>query len=204
MTIVFASHNKDKIEEMRRIFSDAAKDHEITVLGAGDVGVGDVEETGTTFEENALIKARAVADAGYIAIADDSGLCVDALGGEPGVFSKRWSGGTPAENNQMMLEKLKDVPTEKRGAHFVSVIACVLPDGSEPIIAEGKCSGIIAEESRGNGGFGYDPVFLIPSLGKTFAELTPEEKNEISHRGKAMRELQKRLPEIIERAKALR
>ncbi|MBR5187247.1 MAG: RdgB/HAM1 family non-canonical purine NTP pyrophosphatase, partial [Clostridia bacterium] len=146
----------------------------------------DIVEDGETFEDNALIKARTVAKLGYIGVADDSGLCVDALNGEPGVYSARYAGGhDDVDNNRKLLENMKDVPTEKRGAHFVSVIACVFPDGRE-IVARGECPGTMLFDYRGNGGFGYDPLFLYEPMGKTFAEMNAEEKNAISHRARAM------------------
>ena len=165
MKLVLASQNKKKIKEMNEILSQLG----IEVCSQAEAGVDiEVEETGTTFEENSLLKAKAVMEAsGMPAIADDSGLCVDALNGAPGVYSARYGG-----------EGLDD--TQR-----VSVITCCFPNG-DVITARGECPGTIAFAPMGEGGFGYDPVFFIPGLKKTFAQLTAEEKNAISHRGKAL------------------
>ena len=155
-----------------------------------DAGVDvEVEETGTTFAENSLLKAQAVFDAtGLATVADDSGLMVDALGGAPGVYSARYGGlHTDAERIALLLENMKDVPDEKRTAQFVCAVTCLLPDGRK-IAVQGVCPGVILRAPRGEGGFGYDPVFYLPEFGKTFAELAGEEKNRISHRGRALRE----------------
>ena len=190
MKIVLASHNKKKINELRVLLSEYKERlGEITVLSMEDVGIyDDVEETGTTFEENALIKAKAGAESGYISIADDSGLSVDALGGAPGVYSARFAG-EPCDddkNNALLLEKLQNVPDEKRTGRYISSIACVFPDG-RILVTEDSCEGVILREPHGNGGFGYDPYFYFEEYGKTFAELTLEEKNRVSHRAKAFR-----------------
>ena len=190
MKIVLASHNKKKINELRVLLSEYSERlGEITVLSMEDVGLYDeVEETGTTFAENALIKAKAGAESGFIAIADDSGLAVDALNGAPGVYSARFAG-EPCDddkNNALLLKKLEDVPDEKRTGRYVSSIACVFPDG-RVLMTEDSCEGIILRAPRGNGGFGYDPYFYFEDFNKTFAELTLEEKNSISHRAKAFR-----------------
>lgn len=159
---------------------------EFCVLTAEDVGeCDDIEETGSTFEENAKIKASALSGRGYVAIADDSGLEVDALGGAPGVFSARYSGNGDEGNNQKLLSELSDVPDEKRTARFVSVICCILPDGRE-ITCRGECKGKILRAPRGEHGFGYDPLFFYEPFGRSFAELSPDEKNSISHRGNAL------------------
>ncbi len=189
MNIVLASRNAHKIRELQAFLS--AVDPSITILSLDDIGfVGDIEEDGTTFEENALIKARAVAKRGYIGVADDSGLEVDALNGAPGVYSARYAGehGDDHKNNQLLLENLKDTPDDKRTAHFVSVIACAFPeDQHAPIVCRGTCPGTILHAYRGTGGFGYDPLFYYAPFDKTYAEMTPDEKNQISHRANAMK-----------------
>ena len=190
---IVASHNLHKLEELREILVPLG----FSVVGPDDVGgISEPEENGTTFEENALIKARsACKETGLAAIADDSGLCVDALDGAPGIYSARFAGtGNSDDNNALLLEKLKNVPYDKRTAHFVSCIACVFPDGRE-FTVRGECKGNIATEPEGSGGFGYDPVFLVPELGATFSELSSEEKNRISHRGKALRLFAQKLNE---------
>lgn len=189
--IVMSSNNMHKIKEieafLRELCPNDKNGEPFEILSLANIGyTADIVEDGETFEENALIKARTVAKLGYIGIADDSGLCVDALNGEPGVYSARYAGGhDDADNNRKLLENMKDVPTEKRGAHFVSVIACVFPDGRE-IVARGECPGTILFDYRGNGGFGYDPLFLYEPMDKTFAQMNAEEKNAISHRARAM------------------
>ena len=196
MKLVLASKNQKKLVEMRDILSHMG----VEVCLQSDVGVDvDVEETGTTFEENSLLKARAVMEAsGLPAIADDSGLCVDALGGAPGVYSARYGG--PGLDDvgryRLLLENMKGQP---RGAKFVSVITCCFPNG-DVLTARGECPGTIAFAPMGEGGFGYDPVFFIPSLKKTFAQLTAEEKNAISHRGKALEAFQVKLREYLEKS----
>lgn len=195
MKLVLASKNKKKLVEMNEILSHLG----IEVCSEAEAGVDvEVEETGTTFEENSLLKARAVMEAsGLPAIADDSGLCVDALGGAPGVYSARYGG--PGLDDvgryRLLLENMKGQP---RGAKFVSVITCCFPNG-DVLTARGECPGTIAFAPMGEGGFGYDPVFFIPSLKKTFAQLTPEEKNAISHRGKALEQFQKELERYLKK-----
>lgn len=184
MKLVLATRNRGKVREMRTILGAAG----IEVLSEDELGAAvEVEETGTTFEENSLLKARAVLGAcGLASAADDSGLVVDALGGDPGVYSARYGGKkTDAERIGLLLRNLRDVPEEKRTARFVCVVTCCFPDG-RVVTARGECEGRIAFSPRGSDGFGYDPVFLVPSLGRTFAELTAEEKNAISHRGRAL------------------
>ena len=189
--IVMASNNRHKIKEieafLRKLCPNDKNGEPFEILSLADIGfTDDIVEDGDTFEANALIKARSVARLGYIGIADDSGLCVDALNGEPGVYSARYAGGhDDADNNRKLLENMKDVPKEKRGAHFVSVIACMFPDGRE-LVARGECPGTMLLDYRGNGGFGYDPLFLYEPMDKTFAEMNAEEKNAISHRARAM------------------
>ena len=190
---VLATHNPGKLKEMAQILE---KFH-VEVVMPADLGVDvDVEETGTTFAENAMLKAKAVcAASGLPAIADDSGLCVDALQGAPGVYSAR-SGGEgldDAGRNRLLLENMRG---QARGAKFVSVITCCFPNG-DVISARGECPGTIAFAPMGEGGFGYDPLFFIPHLKKTFAQLTPEEKNAISHRGKALEAFKVKLEEYL-------
>lgn len=159
------------------------------ILTLDELGVtDDVEENGTTFEENALIKARVGASLGYLSVADDSGLEVDALNGEPGVYSARYSGehGNDEGNNQLVLKKLLGVPTEKRGARFVAAIACVFPDGRS-FTVRGTVEGRILNEAEGENGFGYDPIFYSNEAKCSFGVYPPEEKNKISHRARALR-----------------
>ncbi len=202
MRVFLASGNAKKIGEMQRILAEHVPD--IEVLGTGDVdGYVEPVEDQPTFEGNALLKARAgVAATGLPSIADDSGLCVDALNGMPGVLSARWSGpprgdkrGADDRNNQLLLAQLHDVPDERRGAHFACAVAWVMPDGRERVV-EGRMAGRIIREQRGSGGFGYDVVFVADEhagasggRGLTSAELDPGEKDRISHRGRALREL---------------
>lgn len=183
MKIAIATNNPGKLREIRDIlggFFDEA-------LSLSDLGIDiDIEETGTTLTENALIKARTIRDlTGLPALADDSGLMVDALGGAPGVYSARYAGEEhdDKKNNALLLKNLEGKP---RDAKFCSVIALCYPDGRE-LTAEGSVRGVILEEERGTGGFGYDPLFFSPELGKTFAEATPEQKNSVSHRSRALR-----------------
>lgn len=186
MKLVLASKNRHKLTEMQTILGQLG----LEVVLESDVGVDvDVEETGTTFEENALLKAKAVMEAsGMAAIADDSGLEVDALNGAPGVYSARYGGrGSDSARTAYLLENMQDVPEENRTARFVSAIACALPDG-RVVTARGVCEGTILFHTRGDNGFGYDPVFYVPSLGLTFAEADGERKNAISHRGNALKE----------------
>ena len=202
MKIFLASANAKKIAEMQRILAEHVPD--IEVLGIADVeGYVEPVEDQPTFEGNALLKARAgVAATGLPSVADDSGLCVDALNGMPGVLSARWSGPPPGDkegadgrNNDLLLAQLDDVPDERRGAYFACAIAWVQPDGRERVV-EGRMDGRIIREQRGSGGFGYDVVFVATEhdaeadgLGLTSAELPPGEKDRISHRGRALREL---------------
>lgn len=189
MTLLLATHNAHKVEEFRAILASfsVGADDAFRVLSYCDVpNIPDVEETGTTFAENALLKAEAGAKLGYITVADDSGLAVDALGGAPGIFSARYAGvhGDDAANNRKLLSELDGM--DDRAAHYVCAIACVFPDGRH-FTVEGTCEGQILSAPRGGGGFGYDPLFLIPETGKTFAEMTPEEKNARSHRTAALK-----------------
>ena len=197
MEIVIASRNKHKISELEALLSKYVEN--VKLLSLNDVGLfEDVEEDGNSFEENAFIKARYAAKSGKISVGDDSGLCVDALDGAPGIFSARYAGehGNDAANNQKLLSELAD--KEDKSASFVCAFACVLPDGRE-FAVEGRAHGVITDKASGNGGFGYDPIFFLPELGKTFADLSAEEKNAISHRGRAVEAFAKRLCEFIEK-----
>ena len=199
MEIVLASRNKKKIAELQTMMAEI-HDVDVKILSLDDICVyDDIEENGLTFEDNARIKAREGAKKGYITIADDSGLCVDALDGQPGVHSARFSGGRDDENNALLIKKLEGLPQEKRSARFVTNVVCIFPKEGFEIKTEGKAEGYITEQPSGKNGFGYDPYFFYPPLNKTFAELTPEEKNAVSHRGKAMREFAKRLEETAKR-----
>ena len=183
-----ASSNAGKLHEIRRILSD----FDVAILPQSEFGIGDAEETGSTFAENALLKARhASAATGLAAIGDDSGLAVDALGGRPGVYSARYAGpgASDDDNIDKLLDELADVPDAGRGAAFHCVACLVLPDAAEPLVAEGVWHGSILRERVGQGGFGYDPVFFDPEAGRSSAELSPDEKDRRSHRGQAFREL---------------
>lgn len=192
MKLVLASRNAKKINELKSILRECFPDVEI--LSLDDVGMtGEIEETGSTFEENALLKAKAACGGKYIGVGDDSGLTVDALNGEPGIYSARYAernryaaGHDDEANNRLLLDRLKAVPDGQRGASFVCCIACVLPDGRS-FTVRGEARGRILREYRGKGGFGYDPLFWYEPYGKTFAELTAPEKNTVSHRGAALR-----------------
>lgn len=194
--IVFATGNEGKMREVRLILQDLG----FPVLSMKEAGVSlDIEENGTTFAENAMIKARAVWEkTGGIVLADDSGLVVDYLGGEPGVYSARYLGEDISYEikNQAIIDRLADAKEEERTARFVSAIAAVLPDGSE-LVTEGTVEGLIAHEPAGNGGFGYDPIFYLPEYGVTSAEIPIEKKNEISHRGKALEAMKIKLRERL-------
>ena len=193
MRFVVASHNPKKLIELQRILAPLGIDAYI------DPALEDVEETGTTFEENAFLKAdSACKQTGNPAIADDSGLMIDALDGRPGVYSARYAGenATDEQRIEKVLEELKDVPADQRGAKFVSSICCVFPNG-DTLTVRGECPGVIGLEAVGCGGFGYDPVFVVES-GKTFAELTADEKDAISHRGNAMRKMKEVLVTYLE------
>jgi len=195
MDFILATNNMKKLAEMQRILSPLG----INVVTAKMLGITleEVEEDGQTFEDNAKIKAYAAyKETNMPAIADDSGLCVDYLGGAPGIFSARFAGehGNDELNNDLLLEKLDGVPMPQRSAHYVCAICCVFPDGRE-IVVRGECNGYIGFERDGNEGFGYDPLFLVD--GKAFGRYTAEEKDKISHRGNALRLLVKELEKII-------
>ncbi len=194
MKLVLASRNQHKLREMQAILSAQG----IEVVLEGELGLCvEVEETGSTFAENALLKARAVMEkSGLPAIADDSGLCVDALNGAPGVYSARYGGEEldDVQRYRLLLEVLRG--QTNRAAHFTSHITCCFPNG-DVIDAEGTCPGTIAFAPQGTGGFGYDPVFFVPKLRKTYAQLAPEEKAAVSHRGKALAEFAEKLREYL-------
>ena len=182
--IVVGTRNNGKVREIQTALADLP----FAVVGLPETDIPDVEETGTTFQENAILKARHYCQfTGEYCLADDSGLEVDALDGEPGVYSARYAGldATDAANNEKLLTVLKEVPPSGRTARFRSVLVLAGPDGSL-LLVDGVCEGVILDEARGTGGFGYDPLFYMPSQGKTLAEMTIEEKNRISHRGNAL------------------
>lgn len=196
--IVLSSGNKHKINEIKNIL----KDMPFEVISKDDIGFSefDVEEDGKTLEENAFKKAEGLHKlVKEIVIADDTGLFVDALNGDPGVYSARYAGESVSyeKNNALLLKNLKNVPMEKRTAHFKTVIAVVFEDGSK-MDAEGILYGKIALEERGSNGFGYDPLFVVENTGKTFAEMAEEEKNKISHRARALMNLKEKLEELSE------
>ena len=190
MKFVLATHNPGKLREMAAILSQ----YGVEVVSPADVGITvDVEETGTTFAENAMLKAKAICTAANLpAIADDSGLCVDALNGGPGVYSARYGGEGLDDKGRytLLLQNMRGQTT--RAAHFACAIACAFPNGDE-LTAEGRCDGTIAFAPIGEGGFGYDPVFFVPEKAKTFGQLTAEEKSAISHRGKALKAFSEKL-----------
>jgi len=193
--MIFATGNEGKMREIRMIMADVCQD----IKSMKEAGIRlEIEENGSTYEENALIKARAVAAcADDMVLADDSGLEIDCLNGEPGVYSSRYLGEDTSYRvkNADLISRLEGVPEEKRTARFVCAIAAVLPDGRE-ITVRASVEGRIGYEEKGSGGFGYDPIFYVPELGRTTAELTEEEKNQISHRGKALRLMKEELRKI--------
>ncbi len=219
--MVLASHNAKKIEEVKRILEKTLPD--IRLLSLSDIGCeGEIEETGETFEENAIIKASVPASLGYIGIADDSGLSVDFLGGAPGVTSARYAGDgcTPADCREKLLEVMKDVPAQDRGAGFVSVMALCLPENSAikipigyaiseelaaasgrkrelTLTVRGECRGVITDRETGAGGFGYDVLFMSDDLGMTFGQATAAQKDAVSHRGRSLDAFSRVLGEIF-------
>ena len=199
--LLLATSNPSKLDEYRVLLSGV----NVTLVTPPEQGLeGQPEETGETFEENALLKARYYAQAsGLLSLADDSGLEVDALGGEPGVHSARYAGegATDADRVLLLLSRLKGVPAERRTARFQCVVALAWPEGATETF-HGSCEGQIAGEPRGNSGFGYDPVFCVPELGKSFAELEPDVKNQRSHRAEAARKAAERLRIVVDTAKA--
>lgn len=190
--MIFATGNENKMVEIREILGGLP----LEILSMKQAGIrADIEENGTSFEENALIKAREVCRlAGEMVLADDSGLEIDYLNGEPGIYSARYMGENTSYRvkNKNLMERLEGVPNEKRTARFVCAIAAVFPDGKE-LVVRGTVEGIIGYEERGENGFGYDPIFYLPERGLTTAELPPEEKNSISHRGNALRKMKELL-----------
>ena len=198
MKIVFASGNKHKIEEFGAILKKYMAD--VEVVSMKEAGIfDDIVEDGLTFEENAMIKARAIVKYGYIGVADDSGLSVDALHGAPGIYSARYAGehGNDKKNNAKLLDDMKNI--ENRSAKFVSSIACAFPKemNISDFTVRGECFGTILYEEKGNGGFGYDPLFYVEKYGKTFGELLPDEKNAISHRAVATEKFAKEFCNIL-------
>lgn len=191
MKIIFATGNEHKMTEIRMILADLGME----ILSLKDAGINvDIVEDGSTFEENALIKASAIAGMpevkamNAIVLADDSGLEIDYLNNEPGIYSARYAGTNTSYDikNSLLLSRMKDVPEERRGARFVCAIAAVFPDGTKEVV-RGTMEGRIAYEIAGGNGFGYDPIFWLPEYGCTSAELSPEKKNELSHRGQGLR-----------------
>jgi XTP/dITP diphosphohydrolase len=198
--LVLATHNAHKVGELRAILAPVLPGLDpASVVGARDVGAPEPVEDGLTFAENALIKARALAEfTGLPAVADDSGLSVDVLGGSPGIFSARWAGrhGDDAANLELLLAQLADIAAAHRGARFVCAAALVTPDGFEHV-ETGTLEGVLATEPRGTGGFGYDPILVPVGDTRSCAELTPAEKNAISHRGTAFRALVPTLVRVL-------
>ena len=196
--IIFATGNAGKMREIRDIMADL----DVELLSMKEAGIKlDIVEDGKTFEENALIKARAVSKEapGAIVMADDSGLEIDALNKEPGIYSARYMGEDTSYDikNQALIDRLEGVPDEKRTARFVCAIAAALPDGSTEVV-RGTMEGRIGYEITGENGFGYDPIFYLPQFGCSSAELEPEKKNELSHRGEGLRKMRKVLEEKLE------
>ncbi|GAA5062403.1 XTP/dITP diphosphohydrolase [Thermocatellispora tengchongensis] len=196
--LVLATRNPGKIVELRRILAEGGLPVELVGLEEFPQ-IGEVAETGLTFAENALLKAHAVArGSGLPAVADDSGLCVEALNGMPGVFSARWSGrhGDDTANLDLLLAQISDVPDDRRAAHFACAAALALPTGEEWVV-EGALHGTLIRRPRGTGGFGYDPIFVPDGEGRTTAEMAPAEKDAISHRGRAFRALAPIVAEVL-------
>ena len=197
MKVILASKNPHKLTELSAILSQ----HGFEIALESEYGLDiDVDETGATFEENSLLKAEAVMKAsGLPVLADVSGLMVDALDGAPGVYSARYGHkSSDGERTEFLLENMKDVPDDKRTAKFVCVITCLWPDGRK-IVARGECPGVITREVHGKNGFGYDPVFYLPELGMTYAELPSEQKNAISHRARALQDFCRKYQQMQEK-----
>ncbi|MER6757886.1 RdgB/HAM1 family non-canonical purine NTP pyrophosphatase [Micromonospora echinofusca] len=198
--VLLATRNRKKLVELQRILDGALGAHRVALIGLNDVEeYPELPETGLTFGENALIKAReGCRRTGLPTIADDSGIAVEALNGMPGVFSARWAGrhGNDQANLQLVLDQIADLPDEHRAASFVCTVALVLPGGKEHLV-DGRQSGRLLRAPRGDGGFGYDPIFLGDGQDRTNAELTPQEKDAVSHRGKALRELAKLVAKVL-------
>lgn len=195
--ILFATSNQGKMKEVREILADLG----VEVISMREAGVSaEIVEDGETFEENAVIKARTIMElTGEVTLADDSGLEIDALGGEPGVYSARYMGEDTSYHikNNDLIRRLSQVPRQQRTARFVCSIAAAFPDG-EIITTDGVIEGLIGYEEAGENGFGYDPIFVVPQLGCTTAQLSDEQKNEISHRGKALRKMKEELRKRME------
>lgn len=193
--IIFATGNQEKMREIRMILADVGT----PILSMKEAGItADIVENGKTFEENAIIKAKTIMElTGDMALADDSGLEIDYLNGEPGIYSARYMGEDTSYDikNRSLIDRLEGVPEEQRTARFVCCIACALPDG-RILTSRGTMEGHIGYEIKGSNGFGYDPIFYLPEFGCTSAQLTPEQKNEVSHRGKALREMRRMLEEL--------
>lgn len=196
MKLVLASSNPGKLEELRELLAGNG----IELIAQSDLGVDDADETGSTFVENALIKARhATRITGLPALADDSGICVDALQGAPGLYSARYAGehGNASSNIDKLLEALRDLPEDRRSAHFYCVLVLLRhPEDPQPLIVEGQWNGRILHERRGSGGHGYDPVFFDPHYGQAAAEMESGLKNRLSHRGQALARLKAQLPSL--------
>lgn len=195
--LVVATRNQGKIAELQRLLFEHAPN--LRLRSVSEFDLADVEETGTTFEENALLKAQTIATlTGFPALADDSGIAIDALNGAPGVFSARWAGshGDDAANIEKVLIELQDVPVEQRGAQFVCVIAVAMPDGRN-LTVRGELSGVVRFTPEGEFGFGYDPIFQPEGFTITTAQMTPQQKDEISHRGKALREIAPKIQPFV-------
>ena len=195
--VVLATGNPGKVREIADIFESL----DVEIVGQSELGIESPEETGETFVDNALLKANHAAEqTGLPAMADDSGICVDALGGRPGVRSARYAGENAGDddNLELLLEEMRDVSEPERGGGFHCAAVLAFPDGREPLIVEAVWRGSILRERRGNGGFGYDPVFLDPASGKTGAEMSRADKNTISHRGKAFRALRDSVRELLD------
>lgn len=193
---ILASNNAHKVQEMGAILSGLG----IRVLSMAEAGIDtQPEETGSTFEENALLKAKAACQAGGLpALADDSGLVVEALGGAPGIHSARYCPGSDWDRLLFLLKNMEAVPDGRRGAKFVSAVACAWPDG-RTAVWRGECPGVLLRQPQGQGGFGYDPIFYLPELGQTFAQMSQSQKNQISHRARAMASCAAGLAELLER-----
>lgn len=199
--LVLASHNKGKLRELRAMIAEQAPELDVDalVVDAAAAGASDVAETGVTFEENARLKAEAIAqETGLAALADDSGLCVDVLGGAPGFLSARWSGrhGDDEANLRLLLAQLAEVPDGHRSGGFECRAALAVP-GAETAVTQGSFRGVILREPRGAGGFGYDPILQPDGREESAAELDPAEKNRLSHRGEAMRAMMPRILEVL-------
>ena len=197
--VILATQNEGNIREMRDIFPKFGMD----VISRDEMGLpkDEIEETGTTFEENSYIKASSIAkQCDGIVVADDSGIAVDCIGGKPGVYSARFAGEgcTPHDNNVKLLQLMDGIPTEERGARFVSVITLIYPDGTK-FVARGECEGSMSEEMRGENGFGYDPIFIPKGYDQTFGEMPAELKNRISHRAKSLLKLEELINEQRDR-----